>query len=353
MSEDEVLFERRGRAGVITLNRPKALNALTLGMVRQIHPRLRAWETDEAIAHVIVRAAGGKAFCAGGDIRALYDWGRAGDPEFLAFYREEYQLNTYIKRYPKPYIALMTGITRGGGVGVSVHGSHRIATEGLTFAMPETGIGLFPDVGGTYFLPRCPGELGMYLALTGSRLKAADALYAGIVSHYVPADKITALTNALYKPNDPESTIRSFAVDPGKPAVLDHRDAIDRCFSGTSVAEVLDNLRNEGGEWADKLTATILSKSPTSTRITYRQVREGSGLDFEGCMQLEYRMVNRIFTGHDFFEGIRAVVVDKDQSPQWRPADLNDVTDDMVDAYFAPLDEELALPPEPQTDPAS
>ncbi len=344
MSEDEVLFERCGRAGVITLNRPKALNALTLGMVRQIHPQLRAWESDEDVALVIIRAAGDKAFCAGGDIRALYDWGRAGDPSFLAFYREEYQLNAYIKRYPKPYIALMTGITMGGGVGVSVHGSHRVATEGLTFAMPETGIGLFPDVGGTYFLPRCPGQIGLYLALTGSRLKAADALYAGIVSHYVPAEKIPGLTDALCETDSPKATIEAQAEDPGRPPMLEVREAIDRCFSGASVAEVLDNLHREDGEWAEKLAATLLSKSPTSSRIAFRQVREGATLEFEDCMRLEYRMVSRILTGHDFFEGIRAVVIDKDQSPQWQPRELGDVTDQSVETYFAPLDEELDLP---------
>ncbi len=344
MSEAEVLFEQRGRAGVITLNRPDALNALTLNMVRLIHPKLREWATDDTIAHVIVNAAGEKAFCAGGDIRALYDWGRAGDLNFLAFYREEYQLNTYIKRYPKPYIAFMTGITMGGGVGVSVHGSHRIASDGLTFAMPETGIGLFPDVGGTYFLPRCPGEIGMYLALTGTRLKAADALYAGIVSHYVPSQSIPGLLDELYGSEDLKTSIESAAKDPGKPAILEHRDNIDQCFRGTSVEDILAKLDGNGGEWASKTTSTMLTKSPTSSKIAYRQVRDGARNDFEECMRIEYRMVNRIFTAHDFFEGIRAVVVDKDQSPKWQPGALHDVSDEAVAAYFAPLEEELELP---------
>jgi enoyl-CoA hydratase len=344
MDEDEVLFERRGRAGIITLNRPKALNALTLDMVRRIHPQLSAWEGDDQVALVIIRAAGDKAFCAGGDIRALYDWGRAGDPAFLAFYREEYQLNAYIKRYPKPYVALMTGITMGGGVGVSVHGSHRVATEGLTFAMPETGIGLFPDVGGTYFLPRCPGQIGAYLALTGSRLKAADALYAGIVSHFVPAENIPDLIDRLIETGQPDGAIEAMARDPGRPQMLEVRDAVDRCFSATGVSNIADKLQREDSEWAGKLADTLLSKSPTSSKITFRQIRKGAGLEFEDCMRLEYRMVNRILSGHDFFEGIRAVVVDKDQSPHWRPAELEHVTDDMVDAYFAPLVEELVLP---------
>ena len=344
MNEEEVLFERRGRAGIITLNRPKALNALTLAMVRQIHPQMQAWEGDDDIAVVIVRAAGDKAFCAGGDIRALYDWGRAGDASFLDFYREEYRLNTYIKRYPKPYVALMTGITMGGGVGVSVHGSHRVATEGLTFAMPETGIGLFPDVGGTYFLPRCPGEIGMYLALTGSRLKAADALYAGIVSHYVPSHAISGLMEALVESDDVTAAIEKVAEDPGRPTILDLQDGIDRCFAAETVEEVLARLDSEATEWAEKTAATIRTKSPTSTKIAFRQIREGAKNKFEECMRIEYRMVNRIFTGHDFFEGIRAVVIDKDQAPKWNPAALHDVTDAAVDAYFAALAEELSLP---------
>lgn len=343
VSDEDVLFERKGRAGVITLNRPRALNALTLEMVRKIHPQLRAWADDENVHHVVIQAAGEKAFCAGGDIRALYDWGRAGDDRFLTFYREEYQLNTYIKRYPKPYIALMGGITMGGGVGVSVHGSHRVATEGLTFAMPETGIGLFPDVGGTYFLPRCPGGIGMYLALTGSRLKVADALYARIVTHHVPADRMADLTDALCDARDPTAAIVSFAVDPGRPPLLENRDALDRCFSADSVEDVLSGLAAEQSDWATALADVIQSKSPTSTKIAFRQIREGAKCEFEECMRIEYRMVSRVFEAHDFFEGIRAVVIDKDQAPHWQPVSLAEVSTEIVDAYFAPLADELAL----------
>lgn len=197
LDESEVLFSRNGVAGVITLNRPKALNALTLNMVRLIHPQLQAWAADDAVKLVIIEAAGEKAFSAGGDIRALHDWGKARDHHVIDFYREEYRLNNYIKHYSKPYIALMSGIDMGGGVGVSVNGSHRVATERLTFAMPETGIGLFPDVGGTYFLPRCPGAVGMYLGLTGERLKAADAIYAGIADVFVPSENLSALKARL------------------------------------------------------------------------------------------------------------------------------------------------------------
>lgn len=214
--EPEVLFERRGVAGVITLNRPKALNALTLGMVRSIHPQLIAWADDPKIHCVVIEAAGERAFCAGGDIRALYDWERAGDSTALDFWREEYRLNTYIKRYKKPFIALMNGINMGGGVGVSVHGSHRVATENLSFAMPETGIGLFPDVGGTYFLPRCPGATGMYLGLTGTRLKAADAIYAGIADVYVPSVRLDVLKDRLAGGTDPRKALRKLRRKKGR-----------------------------------------------------------------------------------------------------------------------------------------
>jgi enoyl-CoA hydratase len=341
MSEAEVLFETRGRAGVITLNRPGALNALTLCMVRAMKPQLAAWADDAGVARVIVEAAGGKAFCAGGDVRALYDWGRAGDRAFLDFYAEEYRLDTAIKRYPKPYVALLDGITMGGGVGISVHGSHRIATENLTFAMPETGIGLFPDVGGTFFLPRCPGELGMYLGLTGHRLKAADALYAGIATHFVPSEKLGRLAAALETASDVDAAVAGVAADPGRPPLAGHRDAIDRHFAGDSVEAILASLDGAGDDWGAGTAAIIRTKSPTSLKITFRQIREGAKLDFEDCMRLEYRMVNGIFKGHDFFEGTRAVVIDKDQTPHWQPARLDAVSPAMVDTYFAPLEPEL------------
>ena len=222
MSEEaEVLFEKRGAAAVITLNRPKALNALTLDMVRLIHPKLTEWASDDSVRCVIVEGAGEKAFCAGGDIRALHDWGRSGDPSALAFWREEYRLNTFIKRYPKPYVALMDGINMGGGVGLSVHGSHRVATERLTFAMPETGIGLFPDVGGTWFLPRAPGETGLYLALTGARLKAADAIYAGIADTYVPSARLEILKDRIAGGTALHEALREVAEEEGAAPLRD------------------------------------------------------------------------------------------------------------------------------------
>ncbi|MGK2739578.1 enoyl-CoA hydratase/isomerase family protein [Tepidicaulis sp. LMO-SS28] len=336
MSDAEVLFERQGVAGIITLNRPKALNSLTLNMVRLIHPQLEAWAGDEAVKLVIIRGAGEKAFCAGGDIRALHDWGKAGDKTQIDFYREEYRLNRLIKTFPKPYVALMDGINMGGGVGLSVHGSHRVATERTLFAMPETGIGLFPDVGGTFFLPRCPGEVGMYLALTGTRIKAADCLYAGIADAYVPSEKLDVLT-ALAGGEDPASAIAAHREEAGEPSLAEHRAAIDTHFSKSGVTAILTSLDEDRSGWAAETAKAIRAKSPLSTKVAYAQVREGAGLDFDACMKLEFRLTNRFMAGHDFYEGVRAVVIDKDQAPKWEPATLKAVTDDMVRAYFASL----------------
>ena len=336
-SDAEILFEVRGGVGHVLLNRPKALNALTLGMVRELHPQLTAWADDPAIRCVVVEGAGDRAFCAGGDIRALHDWGRAKDRRVIDFYREEYQLNRYIKNYPKPYIAVMGGITMGGGVGLSVHGSIRVATERLVFAMPETGIGLFPDVGGTYFLPRCPGEVGMYLALTGERLKAADAVYAGIADIFVPAEKTGDLVAALANGQNPSDVIAGFAQDPGPAPLRDLQGAIDRHFGKSSVEEILRSLADDGSDWACRMIEIIRAKSPTSTKVAFRQMREGARQDFDACMKLEFRLTNRFMAGHDFYEGVRAVVIDKDQSPNWDPARLEDVSTQMVDTYFESL----------------
>ncbi len=341
MDEPEVLFETRGRAGLITLNRPAALNALTLNMVREMQRTLDNWADDPAVELVVITGAGEKAFCAGGDIRALYDWGRAGDAQFLDFYREEYQLNITIKRFPKPYVAIMDGITMGGGVGVSVHGSHRIATDRLTFAMPETGIGLFPDVGGTYFLPRCPGEVGLYIGLTGARIKAADAIYTGIADLYIAHGRQEDVIAALVEDADVDAALSRFKGEPGEPPLEAIRSDIDRHFAGLGVEEIIASLEEDGSDWAVRTAGIIRSKSPTSLRISYRQLREGVTLSFEDCMALEFRMVNRIMTGHDFFEGTRAVVIDKDQKPKWQPPTLDAVGEDVVGSYFEPLDREL------------
>jgi len=343
MSEaPEIHFQKTGLAAKILLDRPQALNALTLGMIRQLHPHLQAWSRDTSVSHVIIEAAGDRAFCAGGDIRALYLWGKTNNPIVTRFYLEEYQLNTAIKNYPKPYIAIMDGITMGGGVGISVHGSHRIVTEKLAFAMPETGIGLFPDVGGTYFLPRCPGETGLYLALTGGRIGAADALYAGIADCYVPSADIPALMVALVNAADVDEIINTYKQELGHSELANTQSWIDESFCHDSVEEIVSSLEgekmdNSHFEWGRKTAQLIRSKSPLSQKIAFRQIRTGKTLEFEDCMKLEYRLAVRFMAGHDFYEGTRAIVIDKDLQPKWQHLRLEDVSDDLVDQYFADL----------------
>ena len=345
MSEPEILFEKRGSIGVITLNRPKALNALTLEMCLLMAPQLSKWDDDHAIKAVVIEGAGEKGFCAGGDIRALHDSGKEGTPYAIDFYRTEYKLNAQIYHFRKPYIALMDGITMGGGVGVSVHGDHRIVTERTVFAMPETGIGLYPDVGGSYFLPRCPGQLGMYLGLTGARLKAADCLYAGVGTAYLSSDKLEELKTQLADGTDITSAIDCLKDDPGVAPIAEHREQIDHFFAKLSVEEIIAALESDGSAWCLETAQAMRGKSPTSLKITYRQICEGAQLSFDNAMKMEFRMTNRIVAGHDFYEGVRAVVIDKDQSPKWSPDNLDDVSVEAVDAYFETLGgNELQLP---------
>ena len=343
--EDDILFERRGAAGLITLNRPQALNALTHAMVVAMKAQLDAWAAAPAVTVVVVHGAGDRAFCAGGAIRAIAESGRAGTPYALDFWRDEYILNAAIKHYPKPYLALMHGIAMGGGLGVSVHGSYCVADETTLAAMPETGIGFFPDVGGSWFLPRCPGEIGMYLALTGARLKEADALYAGVATHMVRAETGPILVNALARGENPAALLSEIEVRPASDALLaERRAAIDDIFRLPSVEEILERLDEEGDEWTETTAAAIRTKSPTSLKIAFREMREGRLLSFDDCMRMEFRIASRILAGHDFFEGVRAALVEKDNAPRWRPASLGEVTDEGVAAYFAPLgDKELPL----------
>ena len=336
--EAEAICVRAGRAGLITLNRPQALNALTLGMVRAMRKALDAWADDPEITCVVVQGAGEKAFCAGGDIRRLVEAGREGRPEeALTFWREEYELNALIADYPKPYIALIDGICMGGGVGISLHGSHRVAGERYLFAMPEVGIGFFPDVGASYALPRLPGRTGLYLALTGARLKCADALALGLATHAVPSEAFDAIRESLQAGDPPDAVLADHARDPGPPPLDAQRAMIDRVFDEGSVAEIIADLEFEGSEAARQIAKTIKGKSPTSLRIAFEQMRIGATIDFREAMRMEFRIVSRILDGKDFYEGVRAVLVDKDQKPQWDPAKLDDVSDEAVAAYFAPL----------------
>jgi enoyl-CoA hydratase len=341
--EAEILFERRGAAGFATLNRPQALNAVTLGMVRALTRKLVEWADDPAVTRVVIDAAGGRAFSAGGDIRAVTDLGGAGRfDEALAFWREEYALNAMIKRYRKPYVALIDGIVMGGGVGLSVHGSHRVAGDRLSFAMPEVGIGFFPDVGATWFLPRLPGEFGTYLALTGERLNAADSITATVATHRIASARFTDLREALCGNVSVDALLGAFA-EPAVPAALTaRRGAIDRLFAGERVEAILEALDREadGGEdsaFARTAVSAIRAKSPTSLKLALRQMRVGATFDFEACMATEFRIVSRLIHGHDFYEGVRAVIIDKDNVPRWQPPTLADVSDAEIERHFAPL----------------
>jgi enoyl-CoA hydratase len=341
MDSPDILFARRGAAGIVTLNRPAALNAITHAMVRALHRQLDAWADDGAVTRVIVTAAGERAFSAGGDIRALYELGRAGrQEEALRFFREEYALNTAIKRYPKPYVSLIDGIVMGGGFGVSVHGSHRVAGDRFQFAMPEVSIGFFPDVGATWVLPRMPGETGAWCALTGERMKTADAVATGIATHHVRSERFADLLDALCGNVPVDAILAAFAESAGEGPVTTRRSEIDRLFAAARVEDILSALE-AGGEWAAKTAATIRSKSPTSLKVALAQVRRGKDWSFEECMQAEMRIVSRIVDGHDFYEGVRAVIVEKDNAPKWAPATLAAVDDAEVERHFAAIPHEL------------
>jgi enoyl-CoA hydratase/carnithine racemase len=359
----DILFERRGVAGIITLNRPKALNAITLPMVHALAEQLELWARDGAVTRVILTAAGGRAFCAGGDIRALYDLGRAGRyDEALKFWHDEYRLNATIKKYPKPYVALIDGVVMGGGVGVSVHGSHRVAGDKFVFAMPEVGIGFFPDVGATWFLPRMPGELGTYCALTGERLAAADGVGGGIATHRVTSARLPELLDALCGNVPVDALLSAFAYrsafaessasaeGAAQRPVVTLRPAIDRLFAADTVSAILAGLDAEAAaatadaEWAAATAAKIRTKAPMSLTVALAQLRRGRSWSFEECMRAEFRIVSRFVRGHDFYEGVRAAIIDKDNRPCWQPATLAEVDAAAPEHHFAPLDRELTLP---------
>jgi enoyl-CoA hydratase len=352
-AEDEIRIERRGGLVVVVLNRPRALNALSFAMCQALHDGLRRWQVDPEVHAVLIKGAGDRAFCAGGDIRWLYEVLTArGEAEALRFYALEYPMNARLHLFTKPYVALLDGITMGGGVGVSVHGSHRVVTERTAFAMPETGIGLFPDVGATYVLPRLPGALGMYLGLTGARLGAADCLLAGIGRRHVPADRLDELEAALAEADLSRNAhsavdvvLKRFSEDPGPAPLARMMDRIDACYGQDDLEAILRALEDEPTGWGRAQLETLATKSPTSLAVTLRQLRAGANLDFDDAMRLEYRLVHRFVAGHDFREGVRALIIDKDNRPKWRPSSLEDVTAADVEAYFRPLPGgDLSLP---------
>jgi enoyl-CoA hydratase len=342
----DVLFEVRGRIGVITLNRPQALNALTRSMCNAIRLQLASWAHDVGISAVVIQGAGDKAFCAGGDVLGLHDAGVARSTEWEDFFYDEYCLNYAIATYPKPYIALLNGITMGGGVGLSAHGTYRVVSERFMFAMPETSIGLIPDVGGTYVLAQLPGNIGMFLGLTGERLKAADAIAVGLCTHYVPSDQTSTLLDALVaEPDAVETVLARFNRDAGEPSILAKKARIDEHFEGITVEAIMNSL-SIGDDWAVNARDNMLKMSPTSMKLSHLAIHAAKDDSLASCLRREYRMVYQIKYGSDFFEGVRAQMIDKDRKPIWKPAALADVTEEMISDYLRkPERGDLQLPP--------
>ncbi|HMH64418.1 MAG TPA: enoyl-CoA hydratase/isomerase family protein [Rhizomicrobium sp.] len=335
VTDPHIKSEKRGALGLLTLDRPQALNALTHGMVTAIADRLTQWAQDADVRCVVIRGEGDRAFCAGGDIRAVQQAVVAGTDEGAALLRDEYHMNALIGAYPKPYVALLHGISMGGGAGLSVHGRYRLADGSLTFAMPETGIGFIPDVGASYFLSRLPCEMGLYLGLTASSIGLADALDAGLMTHAVQRDDFDAVLDALANGTDVDEAITPFVRKPGPGPLREHRRRIQTIFSASSVEAILERLDRDGSDFAQATAQVIRSRSPTSLKLVFRQLREGAMLDLKGCLAMEYRLALRVLPAHDFREGVRAALVDKDRRPQWQPSSLAGVGD--LDAFFAPL----------------
>ena len=347
-TEPQTLVERTGSVGRIRLNRPKALNSLTLAMVRDIEAALDRFEFDPQVAAVLITGEGERGLCAGGDIRMIYEGGKASTDAPTIFWREEYRMNARLGRFGKPFIAIMDGIVMGGGVGVSVYGSHRIVTERTRLAMPETGIGFFPDIGASWFLTRQEGELGTYAALTGEQFLAGDAIALGLADHYVLSERLPALIAALAAlpaaagHDEISATIAAFSQSPPDGTVAPQRTAINRLFGYDTVGDIVAALERDSSAFADSTLAVLRTKSPTSLKVTLRLLRLGRNTaSLEACLEHEFAATAAVLRSHDFYEGVRAAVIDKDRNPQWRPARLDGVSEADVAAYFQPSPELL------------
>ena len=341
MSEPIVIARQDGKTGRITLNNPKALHALNMEMCQLVTDALLAWRADSSVEQILIdHADGTRGFCAGGDIKLLASSGAKDGKEAAVFFETEYRMNTLLKNYPKPVIAVIHGVTMGGGVGISVHGQIRIATERTTFAMPESGIGLLPDVGGGWFLPRLEGELGTWLGLTGARLKGLDVLAAGIATHFVPEAELEALKAKLI--DDGLPTLDGLQTQ-ANGSWEQHADVINACFLSDDMQAIMDALDASSSEWANSQASDLKTKCPQTLRVALRQMREGAKAQtFEDVMRMEYRITTRMVCSPDFQEGVRAVLIDKDSSPKWSHASVADVPDALVDSFFEGLgDNEL------------
>lgn len=347
----EAIFSVDGPVGRIHLNKPKSLNSLTKNMCAGMHEHLAKWATDDAVHAVVVTAEGDRAFCAGGDVVQVCRGGQEDPVAAREFFRVEYEMDLAIADFPKPYISLIDGIVMGGGLGISVNGRYRVMSEHIMAAMPETGIGLLPDVGATAFLNRCPGRIGLYLGLTGARLDAADALHAGFATHFVSRDRQPALLDALIAADygadrfaAVDAILNEFEGDAGPSKLKDRQAEIDRLFASDDVEEIVAGLQTEGSALAEEALKAFGHMSPTSLKITAKQLTDNPQISVKDALILEHRMVSQVLLRHDFYEGIRAALIDRDRSPKWNPATLEDVSPDKVDAHFESLgDGELVL----------
>jgi enoyl-CoA hydratase len=338
LADGDVLVREDGALRRITLNRPKALNAITLGMADAMIALLLSWASDPAVGAVLLDGAGEKAFCAGGDIRALYDAAKSGDSLPARFWSTEYKLNVMIARYPKPMIVAMDHLVMGGGVGLSAHAAHRVVTDRSAVAMPEVGIGFFPDVGTAFLLARAHGALGTYLALTGNRVGAADAIYCGLADIHIPAARLAELPVVLalcHNAGDVQTCLDDLSAAPPPGRLPAARRWIDDCYGANSVEEIVEWLRASGSDEAGVALETMRKVSPTSLKVTLRNLREAASFKrVEESFQQDYRIALACTAGHDFIEGIRAAIVDKDRNPAWQPDKLEAVTPQIVDRHF-------------------
>ncbi|HKV21649.1 MAG TPA: enoyl-CoA hydratase/isomerase family protein [Mycobacterium sp.] len=344
-NEDVLVTVDRG-IGLITLNRPKAINSLTHPMVSAISQALTEWRDDDAVRAVVLSGAGERGLCAGGDIVEVYNSARGDHGVASSFWWDEYRMNAYIARYPKPYVSLMDGIVMGGGVGVSAHGSHRIVTDTTKMAMPEVGIGFIPDVGGTFILSRAPGLLGHHAALTGAPFAAGDAIAMGFADHFVPHDKLADLTDAILA-DGIDAALAAHEQEPPASDLMAQRDWIDDCYTGDTVEAIVAALRARDADRADDAADLIETRSPVSVSVALEAVRRAAKLEnLEDVLRQEYRTSCGSLRSHDLVEGIRAQVIDKDRNPKWSPASLAAVTPADVEAYFAPQNPDLTFPEE-------
>ena len=335
----DLIIRIEGKVGWISLNRPAALHALNLDMVHAMTAALQGWANAPAVECVIIDHSEGRGFCAGGDIRFLQESALVGGEAGRAFFHDEYQLNHLLFTYPKPVVAFMDGITMGGGVGISQPAKFRVATENTRFAMPETGIGLFPDVGGGWYLSRLPGRVGAYLALTGARIDGADCLAVGLATHYLASDALVEVKAAIAAdPANIDAILKAHSVGAPLAKIVEARPQIERLFASDRYEDILDALAADPSEWAAKTLAGLITKSPQTCKVALRQLAHGVNFaDFADNMAMEYRIAARVLTRHDFIEGVRAVIIDKDNAPKWNPATPAEMTDAMLDEIFAPL----------------